>query len=242
MQLPERVSTVLFDAGNTLAHLDHALIAERTARHWQPVGVRQVAVAEYAAKAAVDEWFRARSAGTDSARLAGYYEVILDALGVPPEAARRIVAELHEENQRESIWRVVPADAPEVLAELGRRGFVLGVVSNADGRVATMLESFGLARHFEVIIDSHVVGVEKPAARIFELALEACRARASETVFIGDIYEIDVQGARRAGISPVLIDPLSRYADVDCQRIDSLAALLGLLPARASSNGSDRPR
>jgi putative hydrolase of the HAD superfamily len=238
MQLPDRVSTVLFDAGNTLGHLDHALIAERIGRHWRPVDVRQVAVAEYAAKAAVDEGFRARAAGTDATRVLGYYETILEALGVPPEPARRIVADLNEENGRESIWRVVPPDAAGVLEELGRRGFVLGVVSNADGRVAASLESFGLARYFEVIVDSHVVGVEKPDPRIFQLALDACGSTGAESVFIGDIYEIDVRGARQAGIAAVLIDPLLRYGEVDCPRVERLSGLLDLLPARAAREGS----
>ena len=77
------------------------------------------------------------------------------------------------------------------------------------------------------MIDSHVVGVEKPDARIFHLALDACGARREQAVFIGDIYEIDVQGARNAGITPLLLDPLGLYGDVDCDRIDRLGRLLG---------------
>ena len=48
------------------------------------------------------------------------------------------------------------------------------VVSNADGRIAAALAATGLDRHFAAIIDSHVVGVEKPDPRIFHLALDAC--------------------------------------------------------------------
>jgi putative hydrolase of the HAD superfamily len=238
MSLPARVTTVLFDAGNTLAHLDLAFIAERTTHHWQPVDVQPVAVAQYAAKAAVDEWMRARAAGSDATRQRGYLETLLETLGVPAEAVGRIVADLKDADARQSLWRVVPPDAAAVLEELRRRGFVLGVVSNADGRVAASLASFGLARHLEVIVDSHVVGVEKPDPRIFELALEACGSPAAEAVFVGDIYEIDVRGARAAGIAPVLIDPLLRYAGIDCPRIDRLSALLELLPPRAGAERS----
>jgi putative hydrolase of the HAD superfamily len=117
-----------------------------------------------------------------------------------------------------------------VLAELGARGFTLGVVSNADGRVAGALKARGLARHFATIIDSRVVGVEKPDPRIFVLALEACGARPAETVYVGDIYEIDIQGARGAGLTGVLLDPLRAYGSVDCPTIDALSRLLDLLP------------
>jgi putative hydrolase of the HAD superfamily len=238
MHLPSRVSTVLFDAGNTLGHLDLALIADRIGRHWQPVAVAQVAVAEYAAKAAVDAWFRARSGGTDATRQRGYFETLLETLGVPAPAIGRVVADLHEENARDNIWRVVAPDALEALEGLSRRGYRMGVVSNADGRVAATLESLGLARYLEVIVDSHVVGVEKPQARIFELALEACGAPAAEAVFVGDLYEVDVRGARQAGIAPILYDPLLRYGEVDCPRIDRLSALLDLLPAVAARSGA----
>ena len=57
---------------------------------------------------------------------------------------------------------------------------------------------------------------------------------AAETLYVGDIYEIDVQGARGAGITPVLLDPLTLYGEVDCARIDRLARLLELLPERSS--------
>ena len=48
------------------------------------------------------------------------------------------------------------------------------------------------------------------------------------------VLVIDVQGARGAGIAPLLLDPLNAYA-VDCDRIDSLARLLDVLPERAAS-------
>lgn len=65
--------------------------------------------------------------------------------------------------------------------------------------------------------------------RIFQLALDACSASPETTVYVGDIYEIDVRGARATGITPVLLDPLSRYGGVDCLCIDSLDRLLVLL-------------
>ena len=120
-----------------------------------------------------------------------------------------------------------------MLAALRARGYQLGVVSNADGRVPSTLADRGLAEHFATIIDSHLVGVEKPHPRNFQLALEACGATPAQALFVGDIYEIDVVGARNAGLSAVLLDPLGLYDSVDCQRIDRVARLLELLPEQA---------
>ncbi len=231
---PTAVSAVLFDLGNTLRHLDHAYVAAVISRHAHAVSGADVAAAEYRGKAAVDAELRARRIGTDASRQRPYFETILDVLQVPAAARAEIEAALRAENARESLWRVMHADTPEVLAALCKRGYRLGVVSNADSRAAAALDACGLAPHFRVVIDSHVVGVEKPDPRIFEAALAACDAAAAETVYVGDIYEIDVQGARNAGLTPVLIDPLGLYGEVDCQRIESLARLLEILPPLAA--------
>jgi len=231
------ITSVLFDLGNTLHHLDHAYIAEVIGRHADPVRAADVAAAEYHGKAAVDAHLRSRRMGTDATRQRPYFDAMLAALAVPEHAWRAIDTDLRAENDRSSIWRVIHPDTPEVLAALRARGYTLGVVSNADGRVQAGLESCGLAPHFTAVIDSHVVGVEKPDPRIFQLALERCGAAPAETLFIGDIYEIDIVGARNAGIAALLLDPLGLYATVDCERIDALGRLLDLLPEQPGGGG-----
>jgi putative hydrolase of the HAD superfamily len=54
-----------------------------------------------------------------------------------------------------------------------------------------------------------------------------------QAVYVGDIYEIDVQGARAAGMRAILIDPLWKWDDKDCERIRGIHDLLDVLPARA---------
>ncbi len=220
---------ILFDVGNTLHHLDHAWIAGCVSAHGHLVTAHDVAVAEYHGKAMVDARFRAATAEDDASRARSYIAVILDALAVPTAAQAPVTAALHAENARASLWRVLREDTAVVLAALRGRGLRLAVVSNADGRVAASLARDGLDCHFDAIIDSHVVGIEKPDPRIFRLALDATGAAAHEALFVGDIYEIDVRGARNAGIEPVLIDPLGLYGAVDCRRIAGLAELLALV-------------
>jgi putative hydrolase of the HAD superfamily len=224
-----RLRAILFDVGNTLHHVDHAWIAACLCRHGYTATAREVAAAEYPAKAAMDEMFRARRAGNDATRQVPYLEIVLAQLGVEPAQRAAIGEALREENVRHSLWRVQHDDTPDVLAALRARGLTLGVVSNADGRVPAALERGGIAQHFSAIIDSHLVGVEKPDPRIFWLALDACGVRPDEALFVGDIYEIDVAGARAAGLDAVLIDPLGLYGEVDCRRIAALSELLGLI-------------
>ena len=79
---------------------------------------------------------------------------------------------------------------------------------------------------FDVVIDSHEVGVEKPDPRIFDFALEAAGCAPERAVYVGDIYRIDVVGARAAGIPAILFDRAGRATNVDCLTIRSLAELV----------------
>jgi HAD superfamily hydrolase (TIGR01509 family) len=231
-RLPSHLSTVVFDVGNTLQHLDYAFIADTITASGRSTTASEVAFADYEAKAAVDALMRARASGSDQARRIPYFQTILHALDVPAAVHGEVLGALYAEDARRSLWRVMHPRTPSVLAELRRRGFTLAVVSNADGRVPEALASCGIAGYFAAIIDSSLVGVEKPDPRIFALALEACGTPPAEAVYVGDIYEVDVRGARAAGLDAVLLDPLARYGDVDCVRVGAIEDLLALLPAR----------
>jgi FMN phosphatase YigB (HAD superfamily) len=103
-------------------------------------------------------------------------------------------------------------------------GLKLVVVSNANGTLRGKLARLDLARRVDVILDSHELGVEKPDRRIFDIALERGGTAAGRVVHVGDFYEIDVAGARAAGLPAVLIDSAGLYAerDGDCPRVGSL--------------------
>jgi HAD superfamily hydrolase (TIGR01509 family) len=104
-------------------------------------------------------------------------------------------------------------------------GLQLVVVSNADGTVEQLLEKQQFRSYFDVVIDSHNVGVEKPDPRIFQIALERSGATREQTLHVGDMYNFDVVGARSAGVHALLLDPYSDWHDVDCERLPDLLAL-----------------
>ena len=78
---------------------------------------------------------------------------------------------------------------------------------------------------------SGIEGIEKPDERIYRLALERADVDASESVYVGDNPEFDVDPALALGMFPVLIDRRDRFLDAPGPRItamDQLPALLGV--------------
>ena len=127
------------------------------------------------------------------------------------------------------------------LRQLRAAGLKLAVVSNANGTLSRAFPRLGLAEYFDVILDSAVEGVEKPDRRYFELALNRTRATPDTTVHVGDFYNIDVAGARSAGLHAVLVDERDLYGDADCARIRTIAELPALLKRGLDRRGIVTP-
>lgn len=121
-----------------------------------------------------------------------------------------------------------------VLAELKERGYRLAVLTNLRRDMDELTEQLGIRQFLEFCITGREVG-EKPATAIFEAGLKRMDIRPEEAMHVGDQPRSDVEGARDAGLHPVLIDRGGFHADVTgCDHIDSLEGLYPLLDRLAS--------
>jgi putative hydrolase of the HAD superfamily len=107
----------------------------------------------------------------------------------------------------------------------------LVVVSNANGTLRAHMHRLGLAERFDHVLDSADEGVEKPDPRLFEIALRRSGARKDTTIHVGDLYYVDVVGARSAGVRGVLLDEADLRPDADCPRVRSLDDLVAQISA-----------
>lgn len=198
------VDAVIFDAGGVLL-LPDALVgraALRTLDH----------------ESRLEDWPRAYYAanvlieGLELPDWGATRRAIASALGVPDEQVEAAVP-LIEQLIVSVPW--VPVEgAVDLLWSLGGAGYKLAVVSNAFGTVQRQLEDLrvcsvsqeGMPR-VGAVIDSRIVGVEKPDPRIFHLAVEALGVEPSRSVYVGDTVKFDVAGAEGAGLHPVHFDP-----------------------------------
>lgn len=221
---------VFLDAGGVLVSpLPHRVIAALAA-----LGIdldpEHLLEAHYRGMHAVD------LARSDPEFFGDYYGGYLGHCGFDPTDHADLIsaasAALDAEWAAGGLWIEPVPGAAEGLSVLAAAGVPLVVVSNADGTVAELLEASGLVQvgpgpgvELVAIVDSGAVGVAKPDPRIFEIALDTVGVAPERVVHVGDAYHYDVCGARAAGVHPVLVDPLDLRAELDCDRISSLAEI-----------------
>jgi HAD superfamily hydrolase (TIGR01549 family) len=209
---------VFFDAGGTLVHPDFGRVGDALRRTVGRAPSREaLAEAEYAGRAAVEAAMAAGQVSDDGSRWQLHFTGALTSLGYSADELRRAGPAIRAEHDRQNLWSVAQSGAADGLTALRRLGLVVGCISNSNGTVAELLADVGLAGSLDFIVDSGVVGVEKPDPEIFRIALRRGAVTAAEAMHVGDLYPVDVVGARRAGLEPVLLDPLERYGDRGCR-------------------------
>ena len=215
---------LFFDAGNTLLFPD----TERTLACLIARGIRPTEDQLRKAEKAVRE-FRDHHTGDSNPNHSYwnvYFNQLFSTLGVAPDPLlqQQLIASSH----RSANWRRILPDTRNTLLLL-KQQYRLAVISNSDGGIQEALTATGIADCFESIIDSAHVGVEKPDPAIFRAGLAAMQVQPSDSIYIGDVYAIDVLGARSVGMRAILIDPFRVCDHEDCARISSLSELPELL-------------
>jgi putative hydrolase of the HAD superfamily len=218
-----RYPLVLFDAGETLISPRDsfgAVYARVLAELGVPLpapalerGLRRCwADTNEALVPGVDRYGAARG-GEDAYWLRFVTGTLARTPGAPrdPEFAVRALTPLREAFRDPASWRVFD-DVWPVLHELRDGGARLAVVSNWDSGLPALLTRLGLARWFDAIVVSHLEGVEKPHPELFLRAVARLSGEPRDALHVGDVPELDGEGARAAGIRCVIVDRRSRLA------------------------------
>jgi HAD superfamily hydrolase (TIGR01549 family) len=105
-------------------------------------------------------------------------------------------------------------------------GITLVLISNAavNGKAKKHVETFSLSKYFDRMVFSFEVGLVKPNPEIFKVALSGF----IKPIHVGDIYEVDIKGAKMAGYDGVLIDRRNVYPEIE-NRIKTLKQLMEIL-------------
>lgn len=151
-------------------------------------------------------------------------------LGCSPAQAEELAPQFSAhmaENYKPQVH--VPEGAPALLKDLKEAGFILGMVSNRDQPFDDELKEMGLREFFQFTLAAGEVNSYKPDRAIFDEAVKRAGTSASETMYVGDNYFADIVGSRRAGLQPVLYDPIRLFPDAGCPVVTAFDQLSTLL-------------
>lgn len=218
---------MLFDAGGVFLLPDPTVLAPLLAPYGGDPSIEAHVRAHYSGMAAKS------AAGSTEGFWGDYNLAYVESVGVPANDVA-YAAHVLERTRNAFVWRWPMADSVKALALLVASGMPVGVVSNASGQIEEVLQRSGVCQvgdgpltSVRVIIDSHVVGVSKPDARIFDHALVHFEGiDPARIAYIGDSVTMDVGGARAAGLHPILLDPFDDHEGADFDRIQSMLELL----------------
>jgi putative hydrolase of the HAD superfamily len=224
------VRAVLLDALGTLLALEDPVLplreqlAARTGLEVEP----ETAAAALAAEIA---YYREHNLeGRDAAALAGLRrrcaEVLRDELG---PAARHLPVEDLLAALLGALRFTAYPDVLPALERMRAAGLRLVVVSNWDVSLHDRLAETGIAQRVDGAVASAEVGVPKPARAIFARGLALAGVPAGEALHVGDTPAEDVEGARAAGIEPLLLVRAGGPAVEGVRAVRSLAEVAELV-------------
>ena len=117
-------------------------------------------------------------------------------------------------------------EVSETLVQLERKRVKSGIVTNSfEKDFQSILQRLGLADHFDVVVGIDTCKSAKPDRKIFLFAVNKLDVRPEEALFVGDSIQYDFEGAKAAGLKPLLVDR-NNEAIMSAQTIRSLAEVL----------------
>jgi putative hydrolase of the HAD superfamily len=237
-------STLVFDVGGTLLHLDLDRLAQA---YVQACDARGLVVDAARTRAILRELeselprrSRERQISLEEENgqkfWVGFYSEGFRRLGVQED----MTAPATEITQRfqEAGFETLYPDVVPALEALLARGVRLGILSNFSSNLEDVLRLMGVHQYFSFFVVSALVGVEKPDPRIFDLLVQAADRPANEILYVGDSLFHDVEGAERAGLAAVLVDRDGQHPDFAGLSVRSLTELVVYATKEGNANSA----
>jgi HAD superfamily hydrolase (TIGR01549 family) len=160
----------------------------------------------------------------------------------PAEKIALLGGELTYQFRQSMGRRVVVDGGKEVVIELHRRGYTLGIISNLIGtrEIPDWMDADGFTPYFKSVVLSSVYGKRKPDPAIYHEAARRAGVEPARCVYVGDNLKRDVTGTRAAGFGMVIImispEELAEATITDENSpdiiINEFRQLLDIFPAR----------
>jgi putative hydrolase of the HAD superfamily len=210
--IPREVRVIFFDAVGTVIFPEPSaaeVYASVAARYGSRLSLAEIGQRFRAAFQREEEFDLRNGLRTDEEREERRWRHIVAAVLDDVCDGEACFRELFEHFSRPQAWVCAP-DAGQTLAELARRGYRLGMASNYDRRLRSVVAGLSELRPLECLVISSEVGWRKPAPAFFAAVVRQAGVAAEEILFVGDDPINDEEGARLTGLRTMLLDPLGQ--------------------------------
>ena len=214
--MPEKpIEVILFDLGNTLIYFDGD--RQEVNATANKILVETLFDLEYqldpqsfsaAFSNNVQEYFDKREKTLVESTICKVLDDLLRGYGYENVPAPHLLQALRKMYSiSESHWQL-ENDAIPMLEVLKKKGFHLGLISNAGDaqNVYHLLEKGGLYSFFEIVVISAETGIRKPHPTIFKKALNYFKTVPEHCIMVGDTLDADILGASVLGIGTIWIN------------------------------------
>lgn len=121
-------------------------------------------------------------------------------------------------------------DHTQVILDYLKPKYKLHIITNGFAEVQKgKLKNSGIADYFEIIMDSEKAGVKKPNPIIFEKAMGLAKVQPQNSLMVGDNYEVDILGAKNAGMHALYFNPLKTKSEGTINEIHGLIQIKNYL-------------
>ncbi len=202
---------LLFDAGGVLVFPDFDFLANVARQNGLEMDAAEVAQTHWELIYAIDLETRQNGVLKDPFPN-GYAQALFKNHCPSPAQLEAVAARVQARHHERHIWANTQSWVAPTLQSLQAAGYRMAVISNSDGSVEQILIDLDLRGYFEAVFDSEIIGYSKPDVRFFQHALQTLKLDPQDAVYIGDVVTIDMDGAQRAGLPGIHVDPLNLYA------------------------------
>ncbi len=232
------IRVVFFDAANTLFHADGS-VAQIYLQHAVTFGFPQTPASLDAIEQAFNRAFREAPppvfAATEPAQIKQserlwWFDIVHNVfyrVGMF-ERFDDFFEQVFQVFEDPNSWRLFP-ETSSTLAQLKAQGVEIGIISNFDSRLFSVMRGLGIEQLFDSVTISSLAQAAKPAPKIFQLALDKHAVDPDEALHVGDSLQDDFGGATKAGLHAVLLDRQGRHQAAGVQTIRTLDELLPLI-------------
>jgi putative hydrolase of the HAD superfamily len=239
------VRLLSLDAGNTVIFLDHARVAREVGEEGSVTSAEVLVRCEGEAKRLLDAGQGERPRWEFEALPGGFgwgnmVATMLVQAGIERSRIPALLALLWKSHISLNLWSLVPEGMGDALDAARALGVKVVLVSNSEGTHEKLFPRLGIAKHFDLLVDSGKVGVEKPDPGIWKFALDAFPTPAGRVLHLGDTYATDIAGAQALGFRAGLIDPFGHYEGTlpDVVRVPGVVEVARAIVRTASRFGA----